>query len=84
MNRLPEALDLYREAETERPDDPRLQFNLAVTCDALGFYAQAVAHYEAVLRIPSEPSATDKETINKRIRTLRRYLNTAQSTATGQ
>ena len=84
MNRLPEALDLYREAETERPDDPRLQFNLAVTCDALGFYPEAVAHYEAVLRIPSEPSATDKETITQRIGTLRRYLNTAQSTATGQ
>ena len=60
MNRLPEALDLYREVETERPGDPRLQFNLAVTCDALGFYPEAVAHYEAVLRIPSEPSATDK------------------------
>ncbi len=84
MNRLPEALDLYREVETERPDDPRLQFNLAVTCDALGFYAQAVAHYEAVLHIPSEASATDKETINRRIRTLRRYLDTAQSMATGQ
>ncbi len=84
MNRLPEALDLYREAETERPGDPRLQFNLAVTCDALGFYPEAVAHYEAVLRIPSEPSATDKETITQRIRTLRRYLDTAQSTATGQ
>ena len=84
MNRLPEALDLYREVETERPGDPRLQFNLAVTCDALGFYAQAVAHYEAVLRIPPESSATDKETINRRIRTLRRYLGTAQSMATGQ
>ncbi|MBR9987105.1 MAG: tetratricopeptide repeat protein [Desulfosarcina sp.] len=84
MNRLPEALDLYRQAETERPGDPRLQFNLAVTCDALGFYPEAVAHYEAVLRIPSEPSATDKATINQRIRTLRRYLDTAQSTATGQ
>jgi Flp pilus assembly protein TadD len=84
MNRLPEALDLYREVETERPGDPRLQFNLAVTCDALGFYPEAVAHYEAVLRIPSEPSATDKETITQRIRTLRRYLDTAQSTATGQ
>ncbi|WP_372683412.1 tetratricopeptide repeat protein [Desulfosarcina sp.] len=84
MNRLPEALELYREAETERPDDPGLQFNLAVTCDALGFYPQAVTHYEAALRFPSGPSATDKETITRRIQILRRYLDTAQSTATGQ
>ena len=84
MNRLPEALALYREAERERPEDPRLQFNLAVTCDTLGLYPKAVSHYEAVLRGPSESSETDKATITQRIRTLRRYLGNAQSPATGQ
>lgn len=84
MNRLPEALALYREAEAERPDDPRLQFNLAITCDSLGLYAEAVSHYEAVLQNPSGSSNTDKETIPQRIRTLRRYLDAAQSPATGQ
>ena len=84
MNRLPEALALYREAERERPDDPRLQFNLAVTCDTLGLYPEAVSHYEAALQSPSESSETDKATITQRIRTLRRYLGTAQSPATGQ
>ncbi len=66
------------------PSDPRLQFNLAVTCDALGLYPKAVSHYEAVLRGPSESSETDKATITQRIRTLRRYLDNAQSPATGQ
>lgn len=84
MNRLPEALDLYREAEKERPGDPRLQFNLAVTCDALGYYPEAVSRYEAVLRISPGSSETDHETITQRIRTLRRYLDTAQSPATGR
>jgi Flp pilus assembly protein TadD len=84
MNRLPEALELYRETETERPDDPRIQFNLAVTCDALGFYPEALTHYEAVLRISPEASATERETIARRIRTLRRYLDAAPSPATGQ
>lgn len=84
MNRLPEALVLYREAATERPDDPRLRFNLAVTCDALGLYPEAISHYEAVLRAPSPPSATDKATITLRIRTIGRYLGTAQPAVKGQ
>ena len=84
MNRLPEALVLYREAATERPDDPRLQFNLAVTCDALGIYAEAIAHYEAVLRAPSKPSEADQATITRRIRTIRRHLEANQSPARGQ
>jgi tetratricopeptide (TPR) repeat protein len=84
MNRLPEALVLYREAAAEQPDDPRLQFNLAVTCDALGLYPEAITHYEAVLRATSEPAETDKESIILRIRTIGRYLDTAQSSARGQ
>ena len=83
MNRFPEALALYRKAETVRPDDPRLQFNLAVTCDTLGMYPEALAHYEAVLRASSKPSETDAETITQRIRTIGRYLGTAQSPAKG-
>ena len=84
MNRLPEALVLYREAEAERPEDPRLQFNLAVTCDTLGLYPEALAHYEAAVRAPSEPSEIDKEAIIQRIRTIGRFLGTARSAAKGQ
>ena len=79
MNRLPEALVLYRKAETERPDDPRLQFNLAVTCDALGLYPQALVHYEAVLRTDSNRPETDRATLTQRIRTIQRYLDSATS-----
>ncbi len=74
MNRLPEALVLYREAEAERPGDPRLQFNLAVTCDALALYPQALVHYEAALRTDSKRPETDRATLTRRIRTLQRYL----------
>jgi Flp pilus assembly protein TadD len=83
MNRLPEALVLYREAETERPDDPRLQFNLAVTCDALGLYPQALFHYEAVLKTDSNRPETDSATLAQRIRTIQRYLGRATSPAKG-
>jgi len=84
LDRLPEALALYRTAEMERPDDPRLQFNLAVTCDTLGLYPEALTHYEATLRIPPEPSGTDRQTIIQRIRTIRRYLGSVPSVAKGQ
>ena len=77
MNRLPDALVLYREAARERPDDPRLRFNMAVTCDALGLYAEALSHYGAVLRAPLPPSETDKASIITRTRTIERYLNSA-------
>jgi tetratricopeptide (TPR) repeat protein len=83
MNRLPEALALYREAETERPDDPRLQFNLAVTCDALGLYPQALVHYEAALRTASNRPETDSATLAQRIRTIQQYLDRATSPEKG-
>ncbi len=83
-NRLPEALALYREVETERPGDPRVQFNLAVTCDTLGLYPEALAHYEDVLQSSSGSSGADEKTIIQRIRTIGRYLDTARSPSKGQ
>ncbi|MBC2709546.1 MAG: tetratricopeptide repeat protein [Desulfosarcina sp.] len=74
MNRLQEALILYKKAEAERPDDPLLQFNLGVTCDALGLYPKALVHYEASVRATSSTSNTASEPVTDRIRTLRRYL----------
>lgn len=81
LNRLSEARVLYRALETERPEDPQLQFNLAITCDAMGLYPQALAHYEATLRTPPEASGIDRSTIIQRIRTIRRYLGTDLSAA---
>jgi tetratricopeptide (TPR) repeat protein len=83
MDRLTEALVLYRAAEAERPDAPGLKFNLAVTCDALGLYSEALAHYKAVLQAATKPSETDRATISQRIRTLGRYIDTAQPPAKG-
>lgn len=83
MNRLAEALVLYQAAEAEQPEAPGLQFNLAVTCDALGLYPEALAHYKAVLHAVAEPSEADQVTITQRIRTLGRYLDTTQASEKG-
>lgn len=74
MNRLEAAMNLYNEVALERPDDSRLRFNLAVTCDELGRYRQALAHYERFVNLV--PMAPDS--VNQRIRTLRRYLGRVQ------
>jgi tetratricopeptide (TPR) repeat protein len=75
LSRHTEALALYQMVEMERPDDPQLQFNLAVTCDSLERYPQALIHYEAVLQIDPEASGSERETIVQRIRTIRQYLD---------
>jgi thioredoxin-like negative regulator of GroEL len=74
LSRHAEALALYRMVEMERPDDPQLQFNLAVTCDSLERYPQALIHYEAVLHMGPGGSGSERETIVQRIRTIRKYL----------
>lgn len=74
MNRLDQALNLYLEATLERPDDPRLHFNIAVTCDALKRYPEALTHYEHYLRGASVRPATDLDPVTRRIRELRRYV----------
>jgi tetratricopeptide (TPR) repeat protein len=78
MNRLAEALELFRLAEMERPDDPRVQFNLAITCDEMGLYAQALSHYENALKLSPGPVETERRTMVRRIGTIRRYLGNAQ------
>jgi len=83
MDRLPEALAIYRQVAAQRPHDPALQFNLAVTCDALGLYPQALTHYEAVVQAPRQPSGTDAAAIYRRIGTIRRYLDTHRSAVKG-
>ncbi len=84
MNQPSEALVLYRQVQTERPNAPGLQFNLAVTCDALGLYPEALAYYEAAMGTPLEPSGIDKETITQRIRTIGQYLGNTQASAKRQ
>lgn len=79
MNRFSDALTLYRELATQRPDDPRVQFNLAVTCDTMGLYPEALDHYESVLRASKASPPNDTKTIIARMGSIRRYLNTTYS-----
>lgn len=83
LNRLTEALTLYREAQMERPDHPDLQFNLAVTCDALGRYSEALEYYRSFLLLSSAATAAEAAQINQRIRTLERYLGAGRTALKG-
>ena len=80
LERHDDALAMYRKVEQERPDDPRLQFNLAATCDTLGLYKDALAHYQAALKIDSRALSEERQTILRRIRTLRRHTETTPPT----
>ena len=84
LNRLSEALVLYKQVETMRPDDYRVKYNLAVTCDIMGDYPQAFNYYEALLKETNPASQEDRPSIIKRLKLLRRYLNTTRSQAKRQ
>jgi tetratricopeptide (TPR) repeat protein len=84
LNRLTDALALYQRIEAERPDDYRVKFNLAVTHDALGEYAQALNYYDAVLTAPDQASPSDRPSIVRRVALLRRHLGTPHSQAKRQ
>jgi len=83
LNRLTEALTLYLEVQIERPDHPDLQFNLAVTCDALGRYSEALGHYRSFLQLLPAATAAEAAQINQRIRTLERYLGAGRTALKG-
>ena len=78
LNRLSEALALYKQVESKRPDDYQVQFNLALTYDALKDYSQALHYYEKVLKA-DQTSAKDRSSIVRRVELLQRYLYTNQS-----
>lgn len=79
LNRLPEALTLYKKVETERPDDYRVKFNLALAHDALGDYPQALDYYGRLLKGKDPETKKDRQAIISRVGVLRRYLNQSQS-----
>ena len=79
LNRLPEALALYQKVETQRPDDYRVKFNLALAHDALGDYPQALAYYGTLLKGKAPEVQEDRPAIVSRVGVLRRYLNQSQS-----
>lgn len=79
VNRLSEALALYKQVEAKRPDDYRVKFNMAVTYDALEDYPRALHYYETLLQAPAHTSQSDRQSITRRAGMLRRYLNATQS-----
>lgn len=83
LNRLSEALALYKKVESKRPDDYRVQFNLALTYDALKDYPQALHYYAKMLKA-DQTSEKDRSSIVRRVELLRRYLYSNQSQAKRQ
>jgi len=52
-----EALFRFRQADSVRPDDPRILNNLAVAYEAVGGYEQALETYQKALRV--QPNNSD-------------------------
>lgn len=70
-----EAEAIYRQERARFPTSPRIPFRWAVAMDRAERYDDAVAAYEAVLRLPpqlSEENATMREAARRALRELRR------------
>jgi len=79
IGRLEEALLSYKTAEELNPKHPTLNFNIAVLCDKLHKYNEAVNYYRAFLRHSDNLPGYEGEKIESRIRSLRAYLAGRQS-----
>ncbi len=73
LGRPKSALACYRQAETLRPADPRLLFNMAVAYDQQQQYSAAVAYYLKYLDQVREKDAPKIEQVRRRIRALQTY-----------
>jgi len=79
LGRLEEALLSYKKAEELNPKHPTLNFNLAVLCDKLHQYNEAVNYYRTfVLHSDNLPPDEEKK-IESRMRSLRAYLAGSRS-----
>jgi tetratricopeptide (TPR) repeat protein len=74
LGRLEEALRNYRTAETLNAQHPILNFNMAVLCDKLHQYKDAVYYYRAYIRNSNSLQQFEEKKIETRIRSLRAYL----------
>jgi Flp pilus assembly protein TadD len=74
LGRLEEALQNYRTAETLNAQHPILNFNMAVICDKLHQYKDAVNYYRAYIRNSDSLQQYEEKKIETRIRSLRAYL----------
>jgi len=52
--RFPEALDSFREARIQAPDDPRISLALGETLHKLGRYPEAIAEFQRTLQLTDD------------------------------
>ncbi len=74
LGRLEEALLFYRKAEELNPKHPTLNFNLAVLCDNLHQYNEAVNYYRAFVQHSDNLPQDEEKKIESRMRALKAYL----------
>jgi tetratricopeptide (TPR) repeat protein len=74
IGRLEEALHSYKSAEELNPKHPTLSFNLALLCDKLQKYHDAVDYYAEFLSQGGNLSRHEEKRIESRIRSLQAYL----------
>jgi Flp pilus assembly protein TadD len=73
LGRTEAALACYRQAETLRPDDPGLLFNMAVAYDQHQQYGDAVNYYFKYLAHVRQSDMVKIKEVRRRIRTLQAY-----------
>ena len=74
LDRLEEALRSYKSAEELNPKHPALNFNLALLCDKLQKYHDAVDYYHVFLSQGDNLPRHEEKRIESRIRSLQAYL----------
>jgi tetratricopeptide (TPR) repeat protein len=74
LGRLEEALRSYKSAEELNPKHSALNFNLALLCDKLQKYHDAVDYYHAFLSQGNNLPQHEEKRIESRIRSLQAYL----------
>ena len=79
LERLEEALRSYKKAEELNPKHPTLNFNLAVLCDKLHQYNEAVHYYRGFLQQSDNLPPYEEKKIESRVRSLRAYLAGSRS-----
>jgi tetratricopeptide (TPR) repeat protein len=74
LGRLEEALGSYKSAEELNPKHSALNFNLALLCDKLQKYHDAVDYYQVFLSQGDNLPRHEEKRIESRIRSLQAYL----------
>lgn len=73
LHMIKEALGAYKRAETMRPEDPRLLFNVAVIYDQELNYRAAIDYYRRYMDRSPKIDAYKQKQIRRRIRALQAY-----------